>query len=644
VQGAAEEQVLYTLNGFNLGDPLTGRFETRMSVESVQSVEVMSGSLPAEFGKGSGGALAIRTISGDDKFRPSATNFFPGFENRKGLILSDWTPRAGISGPIRPGSIWFSDSVDLQYTKTVINDLPKGEDRTASFRWSNLLYTQINLRPANILHTSFLATGWNAPRTGLGPLDPIETTTDRRSRQWFVSARDQAYLSGGAVLEVGFASNRTFGREIPQGQELLAFTAEGRRGNAYVDASRQGGRDQFLLNGFFPTFGSHQLKGGLDLDRVTYSQNARRTGFENFSDTGAVIRRTIYGGNGNLDQTNYEASAYLQDSWRPRPGLAFEFGLRGDWDSMLRRWDPSPRVGVVWAPPRLRDTKIALGFGRVFDATNLRLFARPMDQFAVTTFYQPSGVVDRGPELTLFTMPDSRPVRARHNNWNASVERHWTGIGLAARADYVSRRGARGLSYNDLLLSDTPFERLLSLTNGRIDRYDGVTFTVRQHIRRQYEWTASYTRSRARSNTVVDVYADESVRVQNNSGAMPWDAPNRFIAWGYLPLPRKNWAVAAMADYRSGFPFSVYNGDGSILGSVSSRRYPVFFEANLHLERQFTLRGHRWAFRFGFNNLTNRRNPTAVYDIFGSPLFGQFHGGVGRASNFRIRWMGRATT
>lgn len=648
LHGSAEEQVLYTLNGFNLSDPLTGRFETRMSVESVQSIELMSGALPAEQGKGAAGVMAIRTISGDDRLRASATNFFPGFENRKGLILGDWTPRAGLSGPIRKGRIWFSDSVDLQYTKTVIQDLPREADRTSSFRWSNLLHTQTNIRPGNIFYTSFLATGWNAPRSGLGPLDPLETTIDRRTRQWFFSARDQAYLPGGMVLEFGYAANRTFGREIPQGQELLAIGAAGRSGNAFVDAERRGGRDQLLVNGFLPSFqlaGSHQLKGGFDLNRVNYWQSARRTGFENLAESGAVLRRTVYQGNGDFGLRNHETAMYLQDSWRPRPGLSFELGLRADWDNALRRWDVSPRAGFAWSPPGLRDTKFAAGFGRVFDATNLRMFTRPRDQFPVTTYFGPAdGLLIRGPEVTLFTIQDARPARPRHNNWNASLERHWTGVGLSLRADYIRRRGARGFSYNHLALETlSPFERLLALTNRRNDRYDGFTVSARQHLRRQYEWSASYTRSRARTNTVVDLFADETARVEDdNSGALPWDAPHRFLWWGYLPLPRRHWAVAALADYRTGFPFNASTEDGVVMSPVSAQRFPVFFEANLHLERQFELRGHRWAFRFGFNNLTNRRNPTAVYNVIGTPLFGQFHGGVGRAGNFRIRWLGRA--
>jgi hypothetical protein len=52
-----ENQVLYTLNGFNISDPVSGRFTTRLPVESVRSVEYSSGRYSAEFGKGSAGAL-----------------------------------------------------------------------------------------------------------------------------------------------------------------------------------------------------------------------------------------------------------------------------------------------------------------------------------------------------------------------------------------------------------------------------------------------------------------------------------------------------------------------------------------------------------------------------------------------------------
>lgn len=657
LNGAAEDQVLYTLNGFNLNDPLTGRFESRLSVESVHSVEVTSGNLPAEFGKGSGGALAIRSQPGDDRMRYSATNFFPGFENRKGWMIGDWTPRLGLSGPIRRGRAWLSNSADVQYVKTVVRELPKGEDRYSGIRLSNLLSTQINLSPSHILHAGFLTNFWNSARTGLTALDPLETTIDRRSRQWFFHVKNQLYLRNRTLIEVGYAANRTFGREIPQGHRMLAFTSHGKRGNYYIDGTRKAGREQVLVNVFLPSFsaaGSHQVKTGVDLDHLAYWQDVRRTGFENYSNGGLRTTRTIFGGNGRARRANDEASLYLQDSWRVRPRLLVEAGLRGDWDRILRQWNTSPRVGVAWSPTGSGNTKLYGGLARILDATNLRLFTRPLDQYSLTSYFSPDGTIGRGPALSLFTIQNRHLARPRFHTWSLGGAHAWSN-GFTVRADLLRRRGARGFTYKSVVESaDEPapawaaalnarvLDSVYDLANHRTDVFDSASITVRHAIRRQYEWAASYTRSRALSNAVVDVSVEDPIIVTDNVGPMPWDSPHRFVGWGYLPLPRKDWAVAFFVDGRSGFPFSIQSDEGRILGAVNSNRFPAFFELNLHLERRFVLRHHRWAFRFGCNNLTDRINPDSVNPYVSAPGGRRFFGGTGRSFNFRIRWLGRA--
>lgn len=656
INGGAEDQVMYTLNGFNVTDPLTGRFDSRLSVESVQSVEISSGAMAAEFGKGSAGTLAVRTNTGDDKFRHSATNFLPGIENRKGLIIGDWTPRVTLSGPLKRGRAWFSETADLQYTKTVIRDLPKGDDRVGSTRLTNLFHTQVNLTPSNLLYSSFLFNRWSANRTGLSALDPWETTMDRRSRQWFFNVKDQLYLPGRAVVEVGYAANRTFGREIPQGEGLLQYTPDGKRGFWFVDAVRNASRDQFLVNGFLPSFtawGGHQLKSGIDLDRMSYQQTVRRTGFENYTNERSVLRRTVYGGAGSLEQSNYETSWFLQDSWRVRPGLLIELGIRTDWGNILRRWDWSPRLGLAFSPAGWENTKFYGGVSQVFDAPNLRLFSRPLDQYALTTYFGPGGSIVRGPALTLFMVQNPRLKRPLYRNVTAGVEQTWL-ASVSLRAEYMRRRGSQGFSYlntyDDGWGGAPPWlgefgahsvDALFDLTNFRRDMFDSYSLSVRHNIKRLYEWMASYTYSRALSNTVVDVSAEDPVMVADNLGRMPWDVPHRFLSWGYLPTPVKSWAVAYLVDTRTGFPFSTVSYDGRITGGVSSRRYPTFFEMNLHLERRFEFRGHRWAFRFGANNLTGRINPDSVNNIVESPKFLSFYGGNGRALQFRIRWLGK---
>jgi outer membrane receptor protein involved in Fe transport len=145
LNGGAEDQILFTLDGFTVNDPYTGRFDTRVGVEAIQSMEIVDGQLPAEFGKGAAGMVAISTTSGDDRIRPSLTNFFPGIETANGIFIGNWSPRFSLSGPIRKGRAWFSDSIATQYDQEYLPDMPGKDTRLSSWRLSNLLHTQVNL-------------------------------------------------------------------------------------------------------------------------------------------------------------------------------------------------------------------------------------------------------------------------------------------------------------------------------------------------------------------------------------------------------------------------------------------------------------------------------------------------------------------
>ncbi|HBY63084.1 MAG TPA: hypothetical protein DEH78_24950 [Solibacterales bacterium] len=649
VNGAAPEQVQYTLDGFNLSDPSTGRFESRISVEGVQSVDIVSGRVPAEFGKGSAGVVSIVSKPGDDRFRVTGTNFVPGFEFQKRFGIGGWTPRFNLSGPIRRGRAWFSNSFDLQYDRNLVRELPAGQDAVFSWRASNLMHTQINLNPSTILYSSFLGNLWYAPRNGLTALDPIETTVDRRARQYFANARLQKYFGRGALIETGFAANRIFGREIPQGSELYEITPEGRRGNFFADARRKSSREQWISNAFLPTFewlGSHQVKGGMDFNRLAYWQEVSRTGYAFFRYNGTPQRLVRFFGDGTLRRSNSEMAGYVQDSWRVRPGLLFELGLRTDWDQIIRNWNAAPRFGFAWSPPRLENTRISGGFGVTYDATQIRLFIRPDDQFPETTYFLPSGAVERGPAATVFRVGPGGLRAPRYRNYTLSVE-HRLPAAVSLRANLIRRRGVRGLTYFNTVepggaTEDERFyEAIYFLGNQRRDEYDAVEVAARQALPGGYEWMASYTRSRARSNAVVDINNEEPLLIGNNSGRMPWDAPNRLLGWGYLPTWWRDWAFAYLLDLRTGYPFSVVDDRGWVQGAVNARRLPAYFELNLHLERRFAFRGHRWAFRFGSNNLTNRQNPNQVINNIASPAFLTYFGGQGRSTNVRIRWLGR---
>jgi hypothetical protein len=190
-----------------------------------------------------------------------------------------------------------------------------------------------------------------------------------------------------------------------------------------------------------------------------------------------------------------------------------------------------------------------------------------------------------------------------------------------------------------------------TLQNARKDRYRAFDFTVRRTFAGKYEWFAGYTRSRSRTSAAVDYSLDDPIFAAQAAGPYAWDAPNRFHVWGWAPVPAPGFKLARslfhelsaayLIEYRTGFPFSVVNDRGFQVGPPGSRRLPDYFNINLHFEKKFRALRYMWAWRFGFNNLTNNRNPNTVNNTIGTPQFLTYGRGQARAFSVRLRLLGR---
>jgi len=642
--GSSANQVLYVLNGFDIADPATGLFETHVGLEGVRSMDFLSGRYSPEYGKGSAGVLAIRTDSGTDGFRFTATNFVPGLDLHEGLHLGNWYPRLGFSGPIVKGRAWFADNFDGEYDEAVITGLPNGQNTSSGWTGNNLLHAQVNLNSSNILFADFLATVGTQNRTGLGPLDPVSTTTTLHGRQYFASLRDQIYLGGGVLLEAGYAHNEFDYRQTPQGDALYVFAPTGRSGNYFVRSNQTSTRDEGIVNAFLPDFhfaGTHQIRAGGDADHLGYSADFQRTGYEVIGLAGLVLSTTLFQPAAPFHVPDTETAWYVQDSWRLSEQVQVDAGIREDWDRAIHNAAWSPHVSLSWAPLGSARTRVSGGYALTHDAVALQLLGSPLDQTAVTTT---GGVATP----TSFRIGPSIEL-PRASNWSLNVD-HQFGERLTASAGYLRRRGTDGFTYVNTLDPNAPPSELpipggigagaYELTNLRRDDYDQASVSVRRRLSGQFEWMLSYVRSRAISNAVLQLNANEPLQVTSTMTPVPWDSPNRVLGWAYLPLPLRNWALLALVDARGGFPFSAVDQTGVIVGGVDAHRYPFNFDLNLHLERTFTLMGYRFAVRGGVNNITGQANPTAVTNTVGAPHYLTFFGDEGRHFVVAVRFFG----
>lgn len=649
--GGSENQGEYSFEGFQLNDPLTGRFDARVSLEAVESVEVQPSPSDADMGWGDSGTMMLHARTGTDKYEVSATEFFPGISLSAGARLSNWTPRTYISGPWRKRKAWFFNTAEFQFVRDTIKQLPTGQNASISWRFNDLLHNQINLNDKNILFVGLLFDYQYSPHSGLTELDPWDTTLRRESNNWFGYIKDQWTFSATSMIEFGLAASAENSTAIPHGEAPYLITPDGREGNYYADARRDAQRLQGIVNYYLPAFhllGEHQLKIGGDILSLDYQQNITRTSIDYLDNSGDVIRAVTFAGSGALSHGNDMGAAYIQDSWRVRPWLLVEAGYRADEDRILNRLNFSPRAGFGISPPGTGKVRFSGSFARIIDATDLQLFTRPLDQSTVSNYYDAAGNLIYGPVTSMYTLgPNLESPRA--DVWTLGVERELPKM-MRGKIQVLRRRFTRGFDYTNNLPAADQFPAILAgapnpgpitadyvLNNQRQDHYESAEISLGQPLNGRFQWLVSYTRSSAESNAVIERSVDQSLGVASDTGPLPWNAPNRFLSWGYLPTGSKYWSLGYMLDWHTGLPFSIEDAYGQLVGTVDEKHFPQFFQFNVFLERILTVRGYRLGLRGGLNNITNHFNPTLVNNVVGSPLYLSEYNGQPRALNFQVR-------
>ena len=334
---------------------------------------------------------------------------------------------------------------------------------------------------------------------------------------------------------------------------------------------------------------------------------------------------------------NAEIGAYFQDRWAPAKGWLVEPGLRFDWDEIVRRPLLAARLAVVYTPPNDGNkTKISVGIGLYYEHTQLQYLAQTYAGVRYDTCYAECGQTPTGQtQNTEFTANDSLLHEARALNWSIGVERKlpWS---IFAGANFADKRTTNVLTFANQSGGGALAGDYL-LTNGREDRYSSEEIDARRAFGNGYTVFVSYTHSSARTNAALDYVPTPSPWGPQQSGPLAWDAPNRVISWGWLPVPLKmlknRWDFVYLLDRRTGFPFTAVNAADQVVGGAGAYRFPAYVNFSPGLEWRFHFRGQYWGLRGVIENATDSGNPLEVNNVVDSPEFGTFsesRGGLSR--------------
>lgn len=277
-----------------------------------------------------------------------------------------------------------------------------------------------------------------------------------------------------------------------------------------------------------------------------------------------------------------------------------------------------------------KDAKTILkgGAGLFYDRVPLNIVSFPFLPGRTVTTFTDSGDVVSSVDYTNAT-PD-RLRNPRSANWSVELDREVTSA-LLVRGAYQQRSTTRDFVLN-------PYDRLgiLAVSNTGSNEYHELQVTARYKLPRATV-NASYVRSKAYGNLneFNQFFGNNAVAViqPDERGRLPFDAPNRFLAWGEWSAPFKL-TLLPVLDIHTGFPWSQFDEARAFVGPRDSERFPRFTSFDLQVTRSVTLRfrHERLKSRIGFSvfNLFNQFNPRDVQGDIESIRYASFFNGVGR--------------
>jgi hypothetical protein len=278
-----------------------------------------------------------------------------------------------------------------------------------------------------------------------------------------------------------------------------------------------------------------------------------------------------------------------------------------------------------------KDAKTILkgGAGLFYDRVPLNIASFP---------YLPGRTVTRFGGATDFANTVPLGLRnPRSLGWNVEIDRQVTSA-LLVRGGYQQRNTSR-----DFVLDPDPSLGALALSNRGRSFYREFQLTGRYKMPRA-TINASYARSKAfgNLNDFNQFFGNNAAAViePDERGRLPFDAPNRVLAWGEWNAPFKL-MILPVLDVHTGFPWSDINQAREFVGPRNSERLPRFASFDLQVTRPVSLPlpHEKLKARVGFGvfNLLNHFNPRDVQGDIDSIRYAELFNGVGRT--FRAKFV-----
>jgi TonB dependent receptor len=637
MKGARGSQNGALVNSADVTDPATGASAINLPVDVVSSVHVLSTPYDPEYGKFTGAVSNVETRSGNfNKFHVSAQNLIPRLRDRDGSIvgLAAVTPRVTFTGPILKDRIAVTQSFEYRYVRTPVNSLPPLQRDTKLETFNS--YTQIdwNINQKQTATASFALFPQKLDYLGLNTFTPQESTPNLHERGYQIYFQHR-YIAGSGNLLSSQLSFRKFDADLTPNSDapyrLLVETTEGGFFNRQHRETKRMEWQEIFQSHPVKFHGSHELKAGISFAHSSYDGHQQFLPVDIVGVGGFSLERIQFAPASSFSVDQNEVGWFLGDKWTMSSRLMFDLGLRFDRDSITDSINAAPRAGFVMALTGDGTTLLKGGAGLFYDRVPLNIAT-----FSSLPGRTVIGLDAFGQALTSTTYVNqvtSRLRSPRGEVWDLELDRQIL-KSLLLRTSYQQRNTVKEFAITPVTFGETG---LVSLASQGRQFYREFQVTARYQIRGS-TLNASYVRSQAVGdlNDFNQFFGNDpqAVLQPNQRGHLPFDAPNRFLAWGVFAAPWKL-TIAPVLDAHTGFPYSMVDQFREFVGPRNTLRYPRLISTDLQILREFRLplpgKKERHA-RIGLSifNIFNRLNPRDVQNNVDSPRFNDFFNGPGR--------------
>ncbi|MAG71760.1 MAG: TonB-dependent receptor [Vicinamibacterales bacterium] len=644
--GTRASQSALLLNGLNVTDPVTGQFAVGLPLEAVAALDVYTGVYSARFGSATGGIANIVTRPGEDAWSTEVEDFMRRVRFRDGKIrgIRSFAPRVRVAGPIKTGSLWFSQSINYAFERDRVEDLEAFEPlpRTEQVREMFNGLTQIDYA-ATPTHRMTFTLAWfpgNVDNVQIDTLHPFEAAPDSEQRGWSGAVSDHLVLGPRTTMNTSAAVKAYDLRVLPKTADASRVTVDGVRQNYFNRLSRDSRRYDLattLTAERDGPSGSHLLMAGGELTHAWYrGEDASLPVVVSRAD-GTLTRRIDFHGDPTVRASNTQVSVFAEDRWSPAGRLTLNLGARYAFEQIAGEHTLAPRLEASLRPFDGDHTVIRGGYGRFYDRLPLIAGDFESRQSRRETTFGPQG--DAAEPISILEFANriaAGGLRTPLSNlWHLELHQA-LGDDTQVRVGYRARRGSRELVVDPIAGAG---EMLLS--NDGTSRSHEVELTVQRRLREEGELNMSYVWARAQGNLndFVTIFGDQRDPIVHSDvfSRQPFDAPHRVVVWGVMNLP-KQITIAPTLEFRTGFPYTVVDEAQRAVGVRNEGpRFPNLFSLDLLATKVVKLTD-RMSARVGVQiyNLGSHFNPRDVSNNTGSARFGAFANSVTQGVGMRF--------